>query len=142
MNPAYISKSLRRQSWPIVARFLMFGAFNYFAGNLIFTAYWLIWGSKFPYWFIALLATITASVVSYSTHTFGTLRSRSFDRRNFTFYALVQGIGLVVSSLLVPKVTQTLNMSLLPVQYAWSAIFSIIGIGLLKILADRTEDVL
>jgi hypothetical protein len=139
MNPAYISKPLKRQSWPAIARFLVFGAFNYLAGNLIFTSIWWFWGTKFPYWFIALLATMTASIVSYSTHTFGTLRSHSFDRRNLAFYALVQGIGLIISSLLVPKVAQMLNINLLPVQYDWSAIFSIIGIALLKILANQTK---
>jgi hypothetical protein len=123
----------------MTARFLAFGTLNYIVGNLFFTGYWWYLGTHVPYLIVAMLSTLTASVFSYFTHTFGTLSSRTFNGHNLMLYACVQGIGLIVSALLVPKVTQLLQIKLLLVQYTWSALFSIIGIILLRSLVGRTN---
>ena len=137
MIPSHVSSSPQKQPSIITIRFLIFGAINYIAGNLIFTAYWWRLSAIAPYWFVALVATITASVVSYSTHTFGTLRSRIFDKRNLLLYTCMQGVGLLVSSVLVPGVSRISHIHLLLVQYGWSGLFSIVGILTLRRLNAR-----
>ena len=117
---------------------MAFGFLNYIAGNVIFTGYWWWLGDHIPYWSVALLTTVTTSIFSYFTHTFGTLRSRKFNSHNLAIYAGLQTLTLVLFSLSVPRLSRTLEIQLLYVQYLVSALLSVLNLIILKALNERT----
>ena len=137
MIRTFVTNSSRRESWGIALRFLAFGSLNYLVGNLIFTAYWWWLGADLPYWSVALFSTITTSIFSYFTHTFGTLRSRKFNGRNLSIYASLQVFTLIIFSLSVPRLSRSLGIHLLIVQYVVSAFLSVMNLLVLKALNSR-----
>jgi len=136
MNVSRDRPARYQESWRLTIRFLLVGTLNYVAGNLIFTFYWWAFHHKLAYFLIALLTMLSTSLFSYSTHTFGTLKSRRFEKTDLGIYTFIQGIGLVSSVILVPRVSSIFEVHLLLVQYIWSAIYSVMGILLLKMLVN------
>lgn len=139
MTRTFATNPARRQSWGVALRFLAFGSLNYLVGNVIFTGYWWALRDAIPYWTVALVTTVTTSIFSYFTHTFGTLRSRKFNGRNLAIYAGLQTLTLVLFSVSVPRLSRSLGVHLLYVQYVVSAIFSILSLLALRALNNRTQ---
>lgn len=139
MTRKLLIKVLKAINSIISTRFLIVGATNYLFGNLVFTLLWSLLSAHLSYLILASASTIISSLFSYASHTFVTLKEKTFIMQNFSLFSLVQLMGLIVSVLLVPRVASSLVVNLLLIQYLWSAIFSIVGVLLLKLLQEVSQ---
>jgi hypothetical protein len=115
-----------------VFRFTFVSALNFGVGFFVFSLLWITFQTVLSYFLIALLSTLLASVWSYQTQNRFTFKRKTLASLVSWQYLILQTSGLVLSSMMVPTITQTTNLNLLLVQLVWSLFFSIIGLCVLS----------
>lgn len=108
-------------------RFIAVSLLNYSAGYLIFTFLWLLTSHLLTYWQVACISTFLASIFSFQTQNRLILRRKNFMAIVNLRYITLQVTGLLLGIALVPFVGTYFSLSILFVQFIWSAFFSILA---------------
>jgi len=103
---------------------------NYLFGNILFTILWLFLHHYFAYWEIAIFCLIVASIFSYQTLSRLILGRKKGPFINF-LYVTFQLLGLLLAIILVPVISDRLRISIILIQFGWSACYSLISLLML-----------
>jgi putative flippase GtrA len=112
-------------------KFISVSGINFLVGFLIFSLTWLALNQYTNYLFMAVIATLLASIWSYQTHNRITLERTSIKNFVSTQYMSFQVVALLLSSMIVPKAATLMDLNLLVVQLLWSLVLSLIGLLIL-----------
>jgi len=109
-------------------KFIAVSVMNFVVGYLLFSLTWLALQSYLNYLQIAILATSFAAVWSFQSHNRITLNRQSIKSFVSPQYLLFQISTLLLSSILVPMVSEVLEMNLLVIQFFWTVLLSLLGL--------------
>jgi len=104
---------------------------NYLFGNILFALSWGIFHSHFVYWQIAIACTFISSIFSYQTQSRLILRRQTGPIINYRYIAF-QLLGLALAILLVPAISNKFELSVILLQFAWSAFYSLSSLLMLQ----------
>ena len=113
-------------------RIVIVSTINYLFGNTLFAFVWYFSQSFLKYSVVASLSTVLAAIFSYQTQSryiFGRKTLKSFINM---YYVSFQLLGLFLGILLVPLLALNLRVSIVVVQFCWSALFSLITLTILR----------
>lgn len=117
-----------------ITTYLIVSCLNYLFGNFFFLVTWELLNQKIGYLFICTLSLFVSSIFSSITHQRFTLR-RKEQYRGFSFvYVSLQLLGFTISLFLVPTISEETAWYLPAVQFAWSFVFSILVLALVKMI--------
>lgn len=109
-------------------KFIAVSVINFMVGYLVFSLAWLALQSYLNYLQIAILATSFAAVWSFQSHNRITLNRQSMKSFLSPQYLLFQISALLLSSILVPIVSEFLVINLLVIQFFWTVLLSLFGL--------------
>jgi len=107
-------------------RFLSVSILNYLVGNFFFSILWIALKNIFTFWQIVIVATLLASIFSYQTHRRISLRTQNLRKVVDFKYLIFQFLNLILGILLIPKLAQFFEISLILVYFLWSGFASLI----------------
>jgi Na+-transporting methylmalonyl-CoA/oxaloacetate decarboxylase beta subunit len=107
-------------------RFLSVSILNYLAGNLFFSALWLVFGDILAFWLIVIISTLLASIFSYQTHRRISLRTQKIRKVVDFKYLIFQFINLILGILLIPQLAQFFGVNFIFTYFLWSGFASLI----------------
>ena len=122
-----------------VPRFLLVSTINYFFGNFLFAALWLLLNKHFTYFEIALCCTFFASIFSYQMQMRFILGFHDLKTILNIRYLVIQLVGLISGSIIVPKLAESISANIILVQFVWSGIFSLGSILFLFFVGKKRE---
>ena len=109
-------------------KFITVSVMNFVVGYLLFSLIWLALHSYLNYLQIAILATSFAAVWSFQSHNRITLNRQSIKSFVSPQYLFFQITTLLLSSILVPMVSEVLVIDLLVIQFFWTVLLSPLGL--------------
>ena len=112
-------------------RLLVVSIFNYLFGNCLFAVLWVVLGDRFKYWGVAVLCTCVSAIFSFQSQVRFVLRQSIVSFINFRFVSF-QLLGLTLGIFSVPKFADFFNVSIVIIQFSWSALFSLLSLLMLK----------
>jgi hypothetical protein len=115
----------------LTLKFVVISGINFVVGYVIFSLAWLSLKNYLSYLPIATFATILSAVWSFQSHNRVTLQRKSIKSFVSIQYLLFQLIGLLIGTLCVPEIADSLNTNLLFVQLFWTLFLSLIGLVIL-----------
>lgn len=113
-------------------RLIVVSACNYLFGNSLFALLWTVLGDRLKYWGVAVLCTCIASIFSFQTQARIVLRQTIVSFINFRFISF-QLLGLTLAIIFVPRIADAFNVSIVIIQFGWSAFFSLLTLLMLKL---------
>ncbi len=113
-------------------RFGLVSALNFIAGYLVFVTLWFAMQEFANYLIIASVSTILSSILSYQSQNRFTLNRNSLQKIVSLPYLGYQAFGLFLASVTIPFLADKTDLNLLIIQFAWSLIFSLLGLVILK----------
>lgn len=111
-------------------RLLVVSIFNYLFGNCLFAVLWAVLGDRFKYWGVALLCTCISAIFSFQSQVRFVLRQTLVSFINFRFVSF-QLLGLTLGIFFVPKFADFFNVSIVIIQFGWTAMFSLLSLLML-----------
>jgi hypothetical protein len=111
-------------------RLILVSLCNFLFGNILFAFLWIFLHQYFAYWGIAIVCLILASIFSYQTQSRLILGRETGPFINF-LYITFQLLGLFLAILLVPVISDRLRLSIILIQFGWSACYSLTSLLML-----------
>lgn len=94
----------------------------------MFAILWTLNDLTFPYFLVAMITTLFASVFSFQTQSRFLVESRSVRVAVSPMYLAIQFFALAVGSVLVPYVSHLVSVGYITIQFVWSALISILSV--------------
>ena len=120
-------------------RFAISGFLNYLASNAIFTVLWVSLQKDLSYVTIAVIASVASIGFSLLVHRkltfYGKGPSSGSSCAYYGFHLSVFALSLYG----IPKISNSLGVDILIIQYIWSFLGSIVGVVILNLFLERNQ---